>query len=157
MPNTVDPNEQPNPPAEAAWDPNAMLQPPVAAAAAVAPTDNAAQVMMPPEQQGYGQALAAAATSVEVPELPAFVPTQWDKNFGELKAFKEQFGHTDVTTNDHKELADWVFFQKQEYRNMMNGQTTTLTPEQANQLLQVSCVGCTKRLLLLHCLRINPP
>lgn len=117
-----------------AWDHNAM---PVAAAAA--PTEHdAAQVMMPPEQQGYDQAVATAA-SLEVPEVPAFVPTEWDKNLADLKAFKERFGHTDVTTNDNKELADWLFFQKQQYRNMLNGQATTLTPDQANQLLQVSC------------------
>eukprot|EP00574_Skeletonema_japonicum_P003827 CAMPEP_0201722396 /NCGR_PEP_ID=MMETSP0593-20130828/6793_1 /ASSEMBLY_ACC=CAM_ASM_000672 /TAXON_ID=267983 /ORGANISM="Skeletonema japonicum, Strain CCMP2506" /LENGTH=692 /DNA_ID=CAMNT_0048213349 /DNA_START=38 /DNA_END=2116 /DNA_ORIENTATION=- len=147
MPNSVAADDQhPNPHA-AAWDPNALIQQPVAAAPA--PTDHdaaqvIAQVMIPPEQQGYDQAVAAAA-SVEVPEVPAFAaPTQWDKNLGDLKAFKERFGHTNVTTNDHKELADWVFFQKQEYRNMLNGQATTLTPEQANQLLQLGLLDSTK-------------
>lgn len=138
MPNSVPSEQQPNPHA-AAWDPNAMLQPPVAVAAAAAPTDHDAPVMMPPKQQGYAQAaMVTAATSVEVPELPAFVPTQWDKNLGELRAFKEKFGHTNVTADDYKELAAWVFFQKQQYHNMLNGQATTLTPDQANQLLQVS-------------------
>eukprot|EP00986_Skeletonema_menzelii_P015422 scaffold11724_cov148-Skeletonema_menzelii.AAC.7 len=142
MPNSVPSEQHPNPHA-AAWDPNAMLQPPVAAAAA-APTDRDAPLLMPPGQQGYAEAMVTAATSVEVPELPAFVPTQWDKNLGELRAFKEKFGHTNVTADDYKELAAWVFFQKQQYRNMLNGQATTLTPDQANQLLQIGLLDSTK-------------
>ncbi len=151
MPNSVPGDQHPDPHA-AAWDPNAMLQQPVAAAAA--PTGNdaaqvidAVQVMMPPEippeQQGYDQAVATAA-SVEVPEVPAFALTEWDKNLAELKAFKERFGHTNVTTNDNKELATWVFFQKQQYRNMLNGQATTLTPDQANQLPQLGLFDSAK-------------
>lgn len=153
MPNSVPGDQHPNPHA-AAWDPNAMLQQPVAAPTAndASQVIDAVQVMMPPEippeQQGYNQAVATAAASVEVPELPAFEPTEWDKNLADLKAFKERFGHTNVTTNDNKELAAWVFFQKQQYRNMLNGQATALTPDQANQLLQVSCCALLYSILL---------
>mmetsp|Transcript_11257 Transcript_11257/g.16936 ORF Transcript_11257/g.16936 Transcript_11257/m.16936 type:complete len:709 (+) Transcript_11257:179-2305(+) len=132
MPNTVQQGEQQHPPI--AWDPHAMHQHPVAAAAA--PTNHAVQMIMPPVQPGFAQAMVAAA-AVQVPELPPFMQTEWDKNLGDLKAFKERFGHTNVTANDHKELGAWVFFQKQQYRNMLNGQATTLTPDQAQQLQQL--------------------
>jgi hypothetical protein len=133
MPNPVE-NQQ-NPPA-AAWDPTAGHQQPVMDVAA-APTDHAAQAM-PPEQQGFAQAMVAT-TTVGVPVLPPVIQTEWDKNLGDLKAFKEKFGHTNVTVNDHKDLAAWVFFQKQQYRNMLAGQATSLTADQVQQLQQVSC------------------
>jgi hypothetical protein len=104
---------------------------------AAARTDHAALVL-PSEQQGYAEAMVNT-TTVGVPALPPMMQTEWDKNLGDLKAFKERFGHTNVTANDNKDLGAWVFFQKQQYRNFLSGQSTSLTADQVQQLQQVSC------------------
>lgn len=124
-----------------AWDdPDPLAGQHQPMAVAMAPTDHTSQIL-PPEQQGYAPAMVTT-TAMGVPALPPLIQTEWDRNMGDLKAFKEKFGHTTVTDKDDKELGAWVFFQKQQYCNMLNGQATSLTADQVQQLQQVSWSAC---------------
>ena len=119
-----------------AWDPVAGSHLP-AAEMAVAVGQNTVQTTtaMHPEQQIRDQAMVE--TTAVAPALPALAPSAWDKNLEHLKAFKHRNGHTNVPA-DNADLGAWVFFQKQQYRNMMGGQAHSLTEDQAKQLHQVS-------------------
>ncbi|QLH37614.1 MAG: Helicase associated domain protein [Parachlamydiaceae bacterium] len=59
-------------------------------------------------------------------------PAAWKNNYNALKAFKEQFGHTNVTrsTEGYEKLGNWVAeqrrkFRKQETSNGKGGITET--------------------------------
>ena len=81
---------------------------------------------------------------------------KWNTNLDNLKTYKEEHGHVNVTRTDDKVLGRWVDNQRQAYRNLVEGKPSSLTPERIKELekvcvLFVCCVCvCIYRLFLLY-------
>ena len=71
---------------------------------------------------------------------------QWNTNLSNLKAYKEEHGHTNCTRTEDKVLGRWVNNQRAAYKNLVEGKHTSLTPERVEELIAVSVffiVVCT--------------
>ena len=62
---------------------------------------------------------------------------KWNTNLDNLKTYKEEHGHVNVTRTDDKVLGRWVDNQRQAYRNLVEGKPSSLTPERIKELEKV--------------------
>ncbi|KAL3923145.1 MAG: hypothetical protein SGILL_001825 [Bacillariaceae sp.] len=60
----------------------------------------------------------------------------WEDKFAELVDYKRRFGHTNVpsTSQDFPKLAVWVKRQRRQYKFLMEGQASTVTPYRKEKL-----------------------
>jgi len=64
---------------------------------------------------------------------------RWVHHLKELYRFKERHGHCRVPQRftDNKKLGGWVLYVRHQYRKHLNGQSSTLTPERIEQLMEL--------------------
>ena len=90
---------------------------------------------------------------VDVPALPAMDVTndeegnesksssfqaKWETHIDNLKAFKEEYGHVNVSRSDDKELGRFVNNQRQNFRKLLEGDESSLTKGRIQDLDKVS-------------------
>lgn len=59
------------------------------------------------------------------------------KTLTDLILFKEKYGHVNVSRNEHKELGRFVNNQRQNYRKLLEGKSSSLTVERIQDLERV--------------------
>jgi hypothetical protein len=63
----------------------------------------------------------------------------WSQKYEELKQYKNRHGHTNVPSccDVNPKLAIWVKRQRQQYKFIMEGKPSTLTPYRTEKLLEL--------------------
>jgi hypothetical protein len=76
---------------------------------------------------------------VDSPRPPKKPVQSWKKRFAELVAYKEERGNLDVVIT-HSDLGQWVKGQRVQYKNFLQGKTSTLDAAKVAQLQDVGFV-----------------
>ena len=62
---------------------------------------------------------------------------KWEHRFQELQAFQKIHGHCSVSTREYPKLGVFVQNQRREYRKLLGGNRTTLTPQRIERLQRI--------------------
>jgi hypothetical protein len=86
----------------------------------------------------FGVALENVDSSEALPDQAG----DWADKFGELRGYRQRRGHCSFRDQDpeHVELSKWVFSQRCEYRRMVGGKDSILTPKRVEALNRLGFV-----------------
>jgi hypothetical protein len=64
--------------------------------------------------------------------------TMWERSFQELREYWKEHGHCHVTTLENRQLTGFCHRQRQEFRKLLGGNATSLTPERMEALRSIN-------------------
>jgi len=73
------------------------------------------------------------------------LPKSWEESFADLKAFKEEHGHTNVPSQPKSTLRNWVVLQRVKYERLKEGKKSDLNGDRVAALLKLGFDLCTNQ------------
>jgi len=65
-------------------------------------------------------------------------PSTWERNFQELREYRKKHGHCHVTSLENRQLSSFCHRQRKEFRKLLSGNATSLTPERMEALRSIN-------------------